>query len=130
MRRCKLDSKELGHQIRKRRREKGISQETLAMRVGISRQYVSYIESGKAQNVSINILYQLASALETTPTELTVQSNYDAVLISPILREFALEEELGFDIVDRLSRIPKRGQEPQTVEEWRKLYEAIREYLE
>ncbi len=125
-----MDSHVLGRQVLKKRKEIGLSQEVLAQRADISRQYVSHIEQGKARNVSINILNQLATALETTPAELTGQSYHDEALIPPALRQFALANSLRFDVVDKLSHIPRRGQEPQTVEEWQQLYEAIRPYLE
>jgi transcriptional regulator with XRE-family HTH domain len=125
-----MDSQVLGRQVLKKRKEMGLSQGVLAQRAGISRQYVSYIEQGKARNVSINILNQLATALEKTPAELTGQTYHDEALISPVLRQFALSKSLSFYVVDKLSHIPRRGQEPQTVEEWRQLYEAIRPYLE
>lgn len=125
-----MNAQELGRQVLKRRTELKMSQNMLAQQADISRNYVSLIERGEATNVSINVLNRLAGALGTTPSELTSQAGRDETLISPVLRQFGLEHNLSFDIVDRLSRIPRRGQEPRTVEEWEELYKAIRPYLE
>jgi transcriptional regulator with XRE-family HTH domain len=125
-----MDSQALGRQVLNRRKDMGLSQETLAERAGISRNYISIIERGEARNVSMNIIGQLAIALETTPTELMNEPDRSEVLISPMLREFGLEASLSFEAIDRLARIPRRGREPQSVEKWRQLYEAIRPYLE
>ena len=125
-----MDVIELGRQIFRRRKELGITQGELAEQAGISRNYVSLIERGEASNVSVNILNSLAAALETTPAELSGQSGWAETLIPPTLRQFALQQELGFDVVDRLARLPMRGKEPQTVEAWAQLYEAVRSFLD
>ena len=107
-----------------------LSQETLAQKAEISRGYVSLIEQGKARNVSISVLHRLASALETTPDELLGESYGNSPLIPPALREFSLKEGLSFEIVDKLRRIPRPGQEPKTAEKWRRLYKEVRPYIE
>ena len=122
-----MDSQELGRQVFKRRKEKGLSQGEVAQRAGISRNYISLIERGEARNVSINIINQLAIALEITPATLMGQGD---ILIPPSLREFGLEESLSFETVDWLAQMPRRGHEPHTVEEWQALYDAIRGYIE
>jgi hypothetical protein len=75
------------------------------------------------------VLNQLAIALGIRTSELVGQPEPDRTLIPPALREFALQEGLSYDSVDRLSRIPLRGHEPKTAEDWRKIYEVVREYL-
>lgn len=125
-----MDVKELGHQVLKRRKEMQLSQETLAEKAAISRNYLSLIERGEAQNVSVNILNRLAVALGTTPTALTGQTEQQNTLINPALRQLGLKAGLSFEIVDKLSRIPRRGKEPETVDEWEALYEAIRDFLD
>ena len=120
---------EMGRRVLNRRKDMGLSQEALAQRASISRNYVSLIERGEARNVSLNIMGQLAIALETTPAWLMGQPSQDDILIPPALRKFGLEAGLSFETVDKLARIPRRGQEPQSVEQWRRLYDAIRPYL-
>lgn len=125
-----MDAKELGRQVLMRRKELDLTQGELAEKAGISRNYVSLIERGEARNVSVNVLHELATVLGTTPAELSGQSGWADTPIPPSLREFALQKDLNFSIVDRLARLPMRGKEPQTVEEWEQLYDLVRLYLD
>lgn len=125
-----MDAKELGRQVLMRRKELDLTQGELAEQAGISRNYVSLIERGEARNVSVNVLHELATVLGTTPAELSGQSGWADTLIPPTLREFALQKDLSFGIVDRLARLPMRGKEPRTVEEWEQLYDLVRLYLD
>jgi transcriptional regulator with XRE-family HTH domain len=125
-----MDTQELSRQVKMRRQKLGLSQETLAKQADISRNYLSIIERGEAKNVSVGILGQLATALGTTPAELSGEQTRGDILIPPSLREFSISEGLTFSVVDRLARLPRRGQEPKTVEDWRKLYRTIRQFLE
>lgn len=125
-----MNAVELGREISRRRKEKGLSQQALAEASGLSRNYISMIERGDATNISTKVIEQLAIVLNVTPSHLLgAQSQYDR-LIPPALREFALGENLSYDIVDRLASIPRRGQEPKTKEEWKELYRRIKEYLQ
>lgn len=125
-----MGHEELSYQLAKRRREMALSQGALADIAGVSRNYVALIEQGKAQNVSLSILTRLASAIGVTLAELIGESEPKDRPITATLREFALKENLSFEVVDKLARIPRRGLEPQTVAEWRRLYRAVRPYLE
>ena len=44
-----MNSQELGRQVVKRRKDKGLSQEALAERAGVSRPWVVEVEQGKAR---------------------------------------------------------------------------------
>ncbi len=125
-----MDAKELGRQVLLRRKDLDLTQGELAEQAGISRNYVSLIERGEVRNVSVNVLHGLATALATTPVELSGQAGWTDTWIPPALRELALKEELSFDIVDRLARIPMRGREPQTAEDWKNLYDSVRPFLQ
>lgn len=125
-----MDAQELGHEVLKRRKTLGLSQEILADKANISRNYISLIERGEARNMSISVLERLAEALGTTSSELTGHSPQGDILIAPTLREFALSKGLSFKTVNWLAQMPRRGPEPQTVEEWAELYEAILPFLE
>lgn len=52
----------LGHQVRRYRRQRGLTQAELAHRMGVHRVYVSRIESGRV-GVSAATLVRLAEAL-------------------------------------------------------------------
>ena len=125
-----MDTKELSYRILTRRKQMGLSQTGLADAAGISRNYVSLLERGEARNMSMKVISQLALALGTTPAQLLGKPDESGGLIPPALRQFGLQAGLSYSTVDRLSAIPARGQEPQTVEGWQELYKAIRPYLE
>lgn len=118
----------IGERIRKQREAAGMSQSELAQVAGISRTYLSLIERGEARNISFSILSHLALALGTSPAALTGEIESEVVL-SPSLRQFALEDGLDLEEVIGLARLAMRGKEPRTVEEWRRLHLAIAEAL-
>lgn len=53
-----------------RRIEKNIKQKDLAKQVGITPQYLMYLEQGKAKNPSIDLMKRLSEALDTPVQEL------------------------------------------------------------
>ncbi|ATI73411.1 helix-turn-helix domain-containing protein [Mesoplasma florum] len=55
--------------LRKIRSSKGLTQEELGFRCGISKNYISDFERGR-RNITIKILQKLIEGLETTPQEL------------------------------------------------------------
>ena len=116
-----MDPLQFGRQVQRRRKDMGISQEELARQAGLSRNYISIIERGEATNVSMRIINSIALVLGTEPRELVDPDDQDPSLIPPALRQLALTDGLSYETVDRLARIPRRGQEPKTVEAWRAL---------
>ncbi|QFR32242.1 helix-turn-helix domain-containing protein [Ancylobacter sp. TS-1] len=63
------DLLEAGQAIRRRRMVLGLSQEQLAERAGLHRNYVGFLERGE-RNASLTTLFSLARALELTIGEL------------------------------------------------------------
>lgn len=124
-----MDPLQFGRQVQRKRKEMGISQEELARQAGLSRNYISIIERGEATNVSMRIINSIALVLGTEPRELVTSDDQDPSLIPPSLRQLALADGLSYETVERLARIPRRGQEPKTVETWRALFDAVRPYL-
>lgn len=59
----------IGQRIRKIRKARGLSQEELAERAGISTTHMSHIETGNTK-LSLSVLVDLASALEVRTDEL------------------------------------------------------------
>ena len=57
----------LGEVLRALRRERGLSQEALALEAGVERNYVSLIELGK-NSPSIRILFKLCTTLGVAPS--------------------------------------------------------------
>ena len=60
---------EIGQLIRKKRKEKKITQEALALQSGIDRSYIGRIERGEV-NLTVEKLYEIATALEVDMKEL------------------------------------------------------------
>ncbi len=124
-----MDPKELGRQVLAKRKEKGWSQEQLGEMAEISRNYVSQIERGEAESISIKIINKLAIALGVSPSDLGESSTSSTVMIPPSLRELALQDNLSYEVIDKLVNIPRRGKEPKSAAEWRYLYEAISPFI-
>ena len=65
-----MDMRKLvGRNAARIRKEKGLTQEQLAERSGLSQQYLSGLERGR-RNPTIVTLYEIAIALEVAPTDL------------------------------------------------------------
>lgn len=62
-------STEIGRLLRKKRVEKKITQEALALQCGIDRSYLGRIERGEV-NITVLKLYELASVLQIDAKEL------------------------------------------------------------
>ncbi|MGJ8680420.1 helix-turn-helix domain-containing protein [Paraglaciecola sp.] len=59
----------VGEKIRSVRKEKGFSQESLALHAKLDRSYMGRIERGEA-NITLEMLYQLAKVLDCEAKEL------------------------------------------------------------
>lgn len=56
----------MGYKVKEIREAKGMTQEELEIKSGVSRQTISAIENGKCGNVKTGTLMAIARALETT----------------------------------------------------------------
>lgn len=61
---------ELAETVRKQRSEQGLSQRELAERAGVDHTYISHIEAGRRENLTLGKLRSLADALGVSPSEL------------------------------------------------------------
>jgi transcriptional regulator with XRE-family HTH domain len=75
VRKVKL-SQSLGGVVKKGRQELGLSQPGLAKKTGLSRSYISYLESGKFEEIGIAKLALIADALEVSADQLLVDAGY------------------------------------------------------
>ena len=66
----------LGERINELRRAKGITHARLAEQAGISRSYVTRLQSDRVDLPSKRVLWSLAHALTTTPDDLLVAAGY------------------------------------------------------
>lgn len=117
----------LHDRIKQRREEKGLAAIELAQRAEISKGYLSEIESGRASRPSGDVLFRIATVLGTTVADLLEREVRPASrAVHPMLRALATEEELPDEDVQMLAQIRFRGDQPETKEDWRYLYESIR----
>ncbi|PNH79167.1 helix-turn-helix domain-containing protein [Vibrio diazotrophicus] len=62
-------AKKFGHNVRAMRKDKGISQDALALTADIDRSYIGRIERGEV-NITLEKVYQIASVLSCDVKEL------------------------------------------------------------
>lgn len=113
-----------GRQVRDRRKQERLSQEDLAQRVGISRNYLSQIERGQATNLSWQVRSTLAAALGLHPGEAPTPLAEEG--LPPGLADFAQRNQLPPEDVQMLARLQYRGKQPNTPEKWEVLYNVIK----
>jgi len=125
-----MDIKIIGDNVRNLRKRQKLSQEKLAELTYVSRNYISMIERGEAENISDEIIKKLALGLNVSVEQITGKPNErSGTMIPPALREFALKENLPYEVVDALLKIPFRGKEPTSAQEWKELYDAIKPFI-
>ncbi len=120
-----------GKRVRERRDQEGLSQEELAERVGISRNYLSQIERGQANNISWQLMERLASTLGMRlEVEQELGEDISMDRLPPGLAEFVESADLPPDDVRMLSQLQYRGHKPTTAQQWRLLYNIIKAAIE
>lgn len=122
---------DFGKHVRRERKNQGYNQEELAREVGISRTYLSQIEQGKAQNLSLRLAHRLSRKLGIEspyrPEEDPLGEDND---IPKSLREFAEEDNIPHGDMEMLADIEYRGEQPQRVDQWRIVYNVIKNATE
>lgn len=116
---------EFGQQVRDRRLQENLSQEELAQKIGISRNYLSQIERGQATNLSWQVREKLSANLGIKE-EAIDSSVPESPNLPSSLAKFARSAKLPPDDVMMLARLKYRGQQPTTPEKWELLYNVIR----
>lgn len=120
-----MDMQSFGQRVRTRRSDEGWSQEELAEKIGISRNYLSQIERGVANNLSWRLVERVTTVLGLGPSEIFgLQQQWEG--LPPGLSEFASKADLPPRDVEMLSQIRYRGDQPTTPQEWELLYNAIK----
>ena len=73
----RMDMRKLvGRNLARLRRERGLTQEELEVRSGLSQQYLSSLERGR-RNPTVITLYEIAQALEVSHVELVKPDDQD-----------------------------------------------------
>ena len=70
----------LGAVLREVRKQRGLSQEELALNAGVERNYISLIELGR-NSPSIRILYKICKVLDISPSLLLAQAEEKSLVI-------------------------------------------------
>jgi transcriptional regulator with XRE-family HTH domain len=121
----------VGRRIRDERQKAGMSLATLARVTGLSKTYLVRLENDETSNPSLDVLHRIAEALDITVADLLGRPrlvyNVDAGDdISPSLRAFADEEGLSQAEIRTLQSIRwRQGDEPQSIERWRFVYQSL-----
>jgi transcriptional regulator with XRE-family HTH domain len=130
-----IDSAHIGQQIRLRRDAHGLSLSALAEQSGVSKGYLSQLETGSAQNPSVDTLSRIADALGTPLSDLlgeeasreTSTRRLPRGLEEFIERRGAQGKPLADEDIAMLrtvfTRRRKRG--PMSADDWDLLYRAI-----
>jgi transcriptional regulator with XRE-family HTH domain len=131
----------VGERIKQRRLDLGWTQDQLCTKAGLSKSFLSELESGKrsvsatnllniARTLSVSLDYLMTgTASEEPPTEVPIPAS---------LAKFAAEERLSFRqtlmLLDMQKQIvahrsAKKKDDLESVD-WRKFYEGVKEFLE
>lgn len=97
---------------------------------GVSRTYISELESGKAADPSVAVVTSLATALGISPASMfdnTVETV--EMEIPQSLREAAQKYDIHPNDVRDLARVKFRNYQPANAEDWKFLLEAIKKSL-
>jgi transcriptional regulator with XRE-family HTH domain len=119
-----------GERIRSERNKAGLSLSQLASVTGTSKAYLVRLETDPDSNPSLAVLGQIADALDITVADLVgrpkLTVDESELQISPSLRAFADEAGLTRVDVRTLASIRwRKGDEPQTVERWRYVWDSL-----
>jgi len=117
-----------GKRVRDRRIHEGLSQEELAEKVRISRNYLSQIERGQATNLSLQVVDRINEVLGLK-TEAKAGTGDGEQQLPPGLAEYARLVDLSPDDIAMLARLQYRGRQPTTPRDWAILYNIIRATL-
>lgn len=120
-----MTSRTFGKRVRDKRIEAGLSQEELAGRVEISRNYLSQIERDEATNLSWRVVESLTAELGLR-TEQDEDADLELTGLPPGLAEFTREAKLPAEDVAMLAGLQYRGKQPSTADQWRLVYLAIK----
>lgn len=128
----------LSERIKEERSKRGLSLDKLSKQSGVSKTYLSELESGSKTNPSVDVLLKIALSLNVPLDYLLHGKKEESLEDRPIpesLREFAMEADLKFSEVDQLMKhgniaLARRGKKPEgeqvSKDAWKKLYETLK----
>lgn len=118
----------VGERIAHYRRDAGLTASELAEKAGISKSYLSELESGDDRRPSAETLYAIGKALGVAMSDLLGRP----IIVQPSnerpkeLLEFAKAHDLPEADVAMLAGIQFRGEAPKSPKRWEFIYQAIK----
>jgi transcriptional regulator with XRE-family HTH domain len=121
----------IGSRIKKYREEKGMSASELAAKAGVSKSYLSELESAEegVKKPSAEVLYAIGKALGVAMSDLLGRPIITAPRSKPpasLLRFKRENPKVPEADIEMLSQIQFRGAPPKSAERWEFIYQAIR----
>jgi len=124
----------LKENLKRLRKEKGLTLEQLAKQAGVSKPYLWQLENEDEKKPSADILFKISSVLETTIADLM---SYPVTIykktmtdLPKSLREFVEAKQLELKLTDEdvrmLAGIKLRGKQPKSVEDWEYVFQSIK----
>ncbi len=122
----------LGRRIREIRQDLGLTLTQLAASSRVSKPYLSQLENEQFSNPSTEILVKLCNALGVSFNTILgfgndAITNMTNVNVPTHLRTLAKEADLGQDEIAMLANISYNGKQPNSIDGWRSVLEAIRQ---
>ena len=120
-----------GERLRAERKRAHLSLAGLADITGLSKTYLVRLETDKLANPSMEVLFRIAEALETTVADLLgrarLQADTQELTVPSSLRVFADNVHLPEREVRMLASIKwRKGDEPKSPERWQYIYNSIK----
>lgn len=127
----------VGQRIKEMRLGRGLSLSRLADLANVSKGYLHELENDQALKPSAEILYNISLALDTTVgfllgrrrNPLEDKENSQTMVIPETLEQFAHQYRIPEEDKRRLACIKYRNQQPKSVEDWRYLYDTIKQVI-
>lgn len=120
----------IGERVRARRRDLGWSLGELAKQSGVSKGYLSQVESGLAPRPSAETTLKVAIALGVPMNDLLGAEENVPEGLPPSLRELGeRRKDIHEQDLKMLASIRFRGQQPTDPKDWEYLYETIRRMI-
>ncbi len=124
----------LGARIKRIREERGLSLGELEAASGVTKGYLSQLESGKATNPSVISVHKIAQGLGVRLADLLEEVGAEYALPEHLpegLREFIDRAEssglrVSEEDVNMLVGIRYRGRQPASADDWALLYDLIK----
>ncbi len=124
------DALALGARVAEARKRKNLTLSELADLAGVSKAYLYQLEKGECPRPSAQVLFNIASHVDTSIAQLLGKApghwDVQEVEIPKSLQDFARKEGLSTEETKELAAVRRRGRQPQSAEDWRFIYEAIR----